>query len=96
MGLKDEAKEERKRLYFDLICGTISAILAIVGILFFAIAYGITNRTGFLTGLIFWISYLILSVFLIGVGLYTKHQERKYGIYIKKKKKKEIKPPRVG
>ena len=68
----------------------------ITGIIFFAIAYGITSWGGFLTGLIFWICYLILSVFLIGVGLYTKHQERKYGIYIKKKKKKEIKPPRVG
>ncbi len=95
IALKDEAKQERKKLYFDLICGTVSAILAIAGIIFFAIAYGITNWAGFLTGLIFWILYLFLSLFLIGVGLYTKQQERKYGIYTKKKKKKEIKPPIV-
>ena len=93
IALKDEAKEERKKLYFDLICGTVSAILALTGIIFFAIAYGITNLAGFLTGLIFWICYLILSLFIIGVGLYTKYLERKYGIM--PKKKKELKPPIV-
>ncbi len=91
--LKDQAKDERKKLYFDLICGIVSAILALIGIIFFAIAYGITSWVGFLTGLIFWILYLFLSIFLIGVGIYTKKQERKYGIVTTKKKKKEIKPP---
>ena len=96
MAFKDQAKEERKRLYFDLICGIISSILAITGIIFFAIMYGITDYAGFITGLIFWIFYLCLSIFMIIIGLYTGYIEKKYGLYIrkrKKKKKKKIEPP---
>jgi len=72
----DEAKSERKRLYFDLICGMVSSILALMGIIFFAIMYGITDMAGWLTGLTFWILYLLLSVFMVAIGLYTKHKER--------------------
>ncbi|MHA2006787.1 MAG: hypothetical protein ACXABO_04570 [Promethearchaeota archaeon] len=71
----DEAKSERKRLYFDLICGLVSSILAITGIIFFAVMYGITDMAGWLTGLVFWVLYLLLSVFLLSIGLYTKYKE---------------------
>jgi O-antigen/teichoic acid export membrane protein len=73
----DEAKSERKRLYFDLICGIVSSILALTGIIFFAVMYGITNMGGWLTGLVFWILYLSLSIFMISIGVYTKYKERK-------------------
>jgi uncharacterized Tic20 family protein len=73
---KDKETEERKMLYFDLTCGIVSSILSLAGITFFAIAYGITNWPGFFTGLIFWIFYLLLSIFMIAIGLYTKKKER--------------------
>ncbi|MFX1281817.1 MAG: hypothetical protein ACFFA3_20880 [Promethearchaeota archaeon] len=72
----DQAKSERKRLYFDLICGIVSSILALTGIIFFAVMYGITNMAGWLTGLVFWILYLSLSIFMISIGVYTKYKER--------------------
>ena len=72
----DEAKSERRRLYFDLICGMVSSILALIGIIFFAVMYGITNMTGWLTGLTFWILYLLLSISMVAIGVYTKHKER--------------------
>ena len=71
-----EAKSERKKLYFDLICGIVSSVLALTGIIFFAIMYGITNMVGWFTGLTFWILYLMLSIFLMGIGFYTKWKEK--------------------
>lgn len=72
----DQAKSERKRLYFDLICGIVSSVLALTGIIFFAVMYGISNMAGWLTGLVFWILYLLLSIFMISIGVYTKYKER--------------------
>ncbi|KKK41131.1 MAG: hypothetical protein Lokiarch_45750 [Candidatus Lokiarchaeum sp. GC14_75] len=74
--VQNEAKSERKKLYFDIICGIVSSVLALMGIIFFAVIYGITNMVGWLTGLTFWILYLMLSVFLMGIGLYTKWKEK--------------------
>ncbi|MHA2282215.1 MAG: hypothetical protein ACXAC5_15335 [Promethearchaeota archaeon] len=92
---KDIARKENQQLYFHLICGTICAITALTGIIFNAVVYRITSIEGFLTGLSFWIFYLVFSLFLIGVGIYTAHKEKKYGIIIKKRKRKDIKPPIV-
>lgn len=71
----NKEKSERKRLYFDLICGLVSSILAIIGIIFCAVMYGIKDMAGWLTGLVFWVLYFFLSVFLLSIGLYTKHKE---------------------
>jgi len=92
MPRKDPETEERKKLYFDLICGIICSITALTGIIFITITQGITDLTGWLTGLIFWCFYLVFSFFLIGIGLYSMHKERKYGII---KSKKELRPPIV-
>jgi hypothetical protein len=73
---KSKEVEERKMLYFDLTCGIVSSIIALSGIISFAILYGITYWPGFFTGLIFWAFYLVLSIFMIGIGLYTKKKER--------------------
>lgn len=94
IAIRDEQKEERKKIYFDLMCGLISAILALTGIITTAIIYGITRWAGFFTGLTFWLLYLSLSMFLLGFGLYSKRQEKKYGVG--GKRKKEIRAPMVS
>ena len=83
-------RKERQALYFDLICGMVSSILALIGIIFFAVMYGITNMAGWLTGLTFWILYLILSIFLIGMGVYLWYKEKYWDEIIPKK---DLKPP---
>ncbi|GAG90598.1 unnamed protein product [marine sediment metagenome] len=95
MVFKDKAKQERKGLYFDLICGIVNSILAIIGIIFATIVYGIRNDAGFYIGLTFCICYLGISIFLIIFGIYTKQKEKKYGVVSKKKRKRELKPPIV-
>jgi hypothetical protein len=76
MPRKSKEVEERKSLYIDLTCGIVSSILSLSGIIFFAVMFGITYWPGFFAGLIFWIFYLGLSIFMIGIGLYTKKKER--------------------
>jgi hypothetical protein len=80
-------------IYFDLIGGAVSSILALTGITYFTIMYGITNYAGWLTGLIFWILYLILSIFLIFVGLYSKYKEKHYD---PDKRRKKLRAPIVS
>jgi len=93
---KDKATEERKGLYFDLICGIINSIFAIIAIIFTTIVYGIRNVAGFYIGLTVCICYLGFSIFLIFLGIYTKQKERKHGVISKKKKKRELKPSIVS
>ncbi|MFW9823364.1 MAG: hypothetical protein ACFFE4_10540 [Candidatus Thorarchaeota archaeon] len=78
MVLKDEAKSHRRAIYFDLICGTICSITALSGIIFVSITQRITYMVGFLTGLSFWILYLIFSLFLIFLGIYTRWKEKHF------------------
>ena len=73
---RDKAKSERKGFYFDVICGMVSSIIALTSIIFVSIMYGITNMGGWFAGLTFWILYLILSLFLMGIGFYTKRKEK--------------------
>jgi uncharacterized membrane protein YhaH (DUF805 family) len=96
MPRKDKVKEERKSLYFDLICGIINSTLAIICIFFTTIVYGIKDVLGFSIGVTFCIFYLGVSIFLIFIGIYTKQKEKKYGIISKKKRKREIKAPIVS
>jgi len=93
---RDKVKEERKALYFDIICGIFNSILALIGIIFSTLVYGIREVAGFFIGLTVFISYLGLSIFLIFIGIYTKQKERKHGVISKKKKKRELKPPIVS
>ena len=76
----DEAKRKRKGLYFDLICGIVSSIFALTAIIFSTVMFGITSMVGWLTGLSFWILYFMLSMFIIGIGLYTKRKEKQMGM----------------
>jgi hypothetical protein len=87
------AKKERQQLYFDLICGIISSIAAISGIIYTGLTQKISNYVNYITGLSFWIFYLSFSIFLIALGIYLWHKERYFD---EKKSKKEIKAPLVS
>ncbi len=89
MVLKDKAKSERKSLYFDLICGVISSTSALIGIIFITFMHEITNMTGLLAGLTFWTAYLVFSLFLLSVGLYTRWKDKKFD---NKPPRKDLKP----
>lgn len=93
---KDRATEERKGLYADLICGIVNSILALIGIIFSTLIYGIRRGAGSYIGLTFLICYLGISIFLIIFGIYTKQKEKKFGVISKKKRKREIRPPIVS
>jgi len=79
-------------VYLDCTLGIIFSVIAIISIIFTALNKGIFNITFFLIGLIFWIVWLGVSLFLIALGLYTlylsKHPEK-----LKSKHKKDIKAP---
>ncbi|MFX1316116.1 MAG: hypothetical protein ACFE9T_09655 [Promethearchaeota archaeon] len=88
-----EVKNIRISIYFDLICGAISSILALIALVFTSIKFGIQKRylTGFKIALTFWILYLTFSLFMIFYGLYLYIQEIHF--YDKKKERKDLKPP---
>jgi len=93
MVFKDEAKNDRKRLYFDLICGIICSVTALTGIIVVTIMYGITSIVGWLTGLTFWMLYLIFSLLFVCYGLYTKWKDKNFD---EKAPRKDLKPPIVS
>ena len=45
------------------------------------------------TGASFWILYLILSIFLIGMGVYLWYKEKHWD---EEKSRKDLKPPIIG
>ena len=90
---KKHVKKERQAIYFDLICGAISSILSISGIVFFTIQSEIMNPLFFIIGFVFLILYLIISLFVIFYGLYSYFLEKKG--FENRKKKRVLKPPIV-
>ena len=46
-------KKERQGIYFELICGIISSILALIGIIFVTVESGIVRSAFFLLDLLF-------------------------------------------
>jgi len=71
-------KSERIQIYFDCICGSVSSIIALIGIFFSTQEKGILNPTYFIIGLSFWIGYLALSIFVIGLGIYKYYREKNF------------------
>ena len=71
MPFNDEVRNERIAIYFDCICGTICSITALIGIFFFTLPGGIKNFTTFVIGITFLFGYLFVSLFVIGLGIYT-------------------------
>jgi predicted transporter len=75
------AKSQRTQVYVDCICGVVCSLSAIIGILFFSQPdvsghYSMYEYL-FTGGIIFWIGYLILSLFIVGLGIFAHIQEKK-------------------
>ena len=87
-------KSERIAIYFDCICGTICSITAFFGIFYFTQQKGILFPVNFTVGLIFWFGYLGISIFIIGLGIYTYYREKNFNPDAIPKKK--LKAPMVG
>jgi uncharacterized membrane protein len=85
-----EAKNERISVYVDCILGTVSSSLALIGITFTTIKYGISNPKMYSIGLTFWIFWLMLSLFLIGLGIYTHKKNKNFDAT---KTSKDLRPP---
>jgi hypothetical protein len=89
-----DIKSYRIQIYFDCICGTICSISALIGILFFTLKEGNPNPTYFIIGLSFWIGYLLISISIIGLGIYTYYREKRFNPEIIPKKK--LRAPMIG
>jgi len=87
-------RDERIQIYFDCICGTICSVSALIGILVFAQQEGNLNSISFILGLSFWIGYLAISIFVIGLGIYTYYREKNFDPDAIPKKK--LRAPIVG
>ncbi len=89
-----DLESERKQIYFDCICGTICSITGLVGIYFLTLQEGILYPVNFVIGLIFMISYLFISIFVIGLGIYTYYKAKHYDPDAVPKK--NLRAPMVG
>jgi len=92
--MEKDLKSERKAIYFDCICGTICSISAFVGIFVFTLQEGILYPVNFILGLTFWIIYLLISIFVIGLGIYTYYKAKNFNPDAVPKKK--LRAPMVG
>ena len=92
--IHENIKLHRTKIYFDCICGTVSSILALIGISVSSQQRGIINPTLFTIGLYFWIGYLVVSIFVIGLGIYTYYRAKNFDSDAIPKKK--IKAPIVS
>ena len=89
----DDATNERIRLYFDLIVGTLLSTSALLGMFYWTSILGVADYGWWVTGLIFWILYLSMSIFLIGVGIYSRYKEKHYD---EREPRKDIRAPIVS
>ena len=79
MPSQNEARNEIIQIYFDCICGTVCSISALIGIFFFSLpGGGVEDPVYFVIGIVFWFGYLFLSLFIMGVGVYTYYQAKNY------------------
>ena len=73
-----KVRSMRIAIYFDCVCGIGCSIAAFIGIFVFTQQEGIIKPIIFTLGIIFWSSYFGLSIFMIGVGIYTYYGEKNY------------------
>lgn len=87
---KSRIKKERQGVYCDIMCGLVQSIISLSGIIYIAILNRITSIKWFITGLTFWICYLMFSILLLCYGLYSHYREKHFDV---NKYKKDIKAP---
>ena len=83
-------KKVASQIFFDCLCGVISAILAIVGLVLVTLKTKIDSTTTLTISFTFWIGYLIFSFAMISFGIRSKIKERNFEL---NKTNKPIKQP---
>ena len=73
-----DLKSERIQIYFDCICGSVCSITAFIGIFVFTQQEGILYPINFTLGLTFWIGYFCISLFVIGMGIFTYYKAKHF------------------
>jgi hypothetical protein len=92
MSTSKHFKSERKSIYFDIMCGITSSIIALTGIAWAVVFNRVASIGWFTISVTFWGGYLAFSFFLISLGIYTWHKEKNLDKY---KPKKDLKAPIV-
>ncbi|MFW9818568.1 MAG: hypothetical protein ACFFE5_03075 [Candidatus Thorarchaeota archaeon] len=92
MSTSKQIKSERKGIYFDIICGLTSSVIALTGIACAVIFNRVASMGWFTISVTFWGGYLAFSVFLIGLGIYSWHKEKNLDKY---KPRTDLKAPVV-
>ncbi|MHA2397326.1 MAG: hypothetical protein ACXADU_00360 [Promethearchaeota archaeon] len=78
-------KNERKAIYFDLICGIVCSVISLSGIVFAGVTAEIYSIGWFVVGFTFWICYFLVSIIMVFVGLRGHFKIKKQGIIRSKK-----------
>ncbi len=81
MSSQKQLKSERKGIYFDIICGITSSVIALTGITMAVIFNRVASIGWFTISVTFWGGYLAFSFFLIGLGIYTWRKEKNFDKY---------------
>ncbi len=93
----NSVKNERIAIYFDIISGTVISAISLFCIIFFSITEGIKKFTIFyVIGLLFWIGWLGLSIFLIGIGIKSYYNEKYFELTGEHKKARKLKAPMIS
>ncbi len=75
---RDKLKNERIGLYFDLLCGATGAVISLTGIVYVAILNRVANIGLIIASLTLWMVYLLISIVMISVGIYSKIKEKNF------------------
>ena len=82
MPSQNEARNEIIQIYFDCICGTVCSITALIGIFVFVLpsvsSGNIKSFNNFVFAIIIWFGYLFISLFIIGLGIFTHYKAKNY------------------
>ncbi|MBY9017082.1 MAG: hypothetical protein KGD68_15440 [Candidatus Lokiarchaeota archaeon] len=93
----DSVKKERKALYFEIISGIVISLISVFCIIFFSITGDIKNFSIFyVLGLGFWIGWIGLSIFLIGIGIKSYYDEKHFELTGEQKKARKLRAPMVS
>ena len=92
MKSEKEIKDERIALYFDLICGVVTSSVALTGLTYVFVSHRIFSIGWFTISITFWLGFLLLSLLLIGYGIYT-YQKNKH--FDSSEPRKDLKAPIV-
>jgi len=93
----DKIKNERIAMYFDVISGIIMSTFTLFGIFYFTMTEHITNFSVFyVLGLVFWIGWLGLSIFLMVIGIKAYLDEKHFNLTGERKNPKKIRAPMVS